>query len=141
MRKTLLVAIIFVFAISGISIPSATGATSIAGSTCKKLNSLTHVGGFTYSCVKSGNKLIWKKKSVDHISSSSSSSIDSQETPSSQISSITSSAYKAFDHDACRKPHSNIAMNYLIGPSYKSDMVSQQKKLLEQAASCLNEYF
>ena len=32
-----------------------------AGSTCTKLNSTTTVGGYRFTCIKSGKKLVWSK--------------------------------------------------------------------------------
>ena len=58
MRKTALVAIL----ISALLMPvSAQGATAKAGAKCTKLKSTQVVKGKKFTCIKSGNKLVWNK--------------------------------------------------------------------------------
>jgi len=57
MRKLL----IAVIALSIIGCAPADAATVKAGAKCTKLNATTTVNGFKYTCLKSGNKLVWSK--------------------------------------------------------------------------------
>ena len=57
MRKVLAVLI----ALSLLGIAPANAATVKAGTKCNKLKATTTVKGMKYTCIKSGNKLVWSK--------------------------------------------------------------------------------
>ena len=57
MRKVLVVLI----AVSLLGIASANAATVKAGTKCSKHKATTTVKGMKYTCIKSGNKLVWSK--------------------------------------------------------------------------------
>ena len=57
MRKVLAVLI----AVSLLGIAPASAATVKAGTKCNKLKATTTVNGMKYTCIKSGNKLVWSK--------------------------------------------------------------------------------
>ena len=44
-----------------ISAPLTASAAVKAGGACTKLNSTTTVGGYKFTCIKSGKKLVWSK--------------------------------------------------------------------------------
>ena len=57
MRKVLAVLI----AVSLLGVTPANAATVKAGTKCNKLKATTTVNGMKYTCIKSGNKLVWSK--------------------------------------------------------------------------------
>ena len=57
MRKVLAVLI----AVSLLGVAPASAATVKAGTKCNKLKATTTVNGMKYTCIKSGNKLVWSK--------------------------------------------------------------------------------
>ena len=57
MRKVIAVLI----AVSLLGIAPAQAATVKAGTKCSKLKATTTVNGIKYTCIKSGNKLVWSK--------------------------------------------------------------------------------
>jgi hypothetical protein len=57
MRKVLAVLI----AVSLLSVAPVSAATVKAGTKCNKLKATTTVNGMKYTCIKSGNKLVWSK--------------------------------------------------------------------------------
>lgn len=43
------------------ALPAALAATPVAGKSCPKLNSTSTYGGYKFTCIKSGGKLVWSK--------------------------------------------------------------------------------
>jgi hypothetical protein len=64
--------------LSAISMPSQ--AATIAGTKCTKVGTTKTTGGFKYSCIKSGTKLIWNKGTV--IKTTPKPSVSATPTPS-----------------------------------------------------------
>lgn len=61
---------LFLFALCLVPIPQASAVTVKAGASCAKLKAIAIVKGKKFTCVKSGNKLVWDKGVVVKIQNS-----------------------------------------------------------------------
>ena len=81
MRRSTLAVVIALIASLVVFPHSTLAAAPKAGTKCSKLNSKITSGGLTFTCVKSGSKLVWSKgvKETKSASSSNSSNNSSQQ--------------------------------------------------------------
>ena len=100
-----------------------------AGSTCTKLNTTSTSGGYTYTCIKSGKKLVWSKGVKIPTTSSNPAPFANFEDVLSRYKDIKYLALKrAVDAQKSAKS-SQLEISILTGPNTKNCFVNIEKVL------------
>jgi hypothetical protein len=105
------------------------------GATCKREGEIAHMPSGALICSKVGKVLKYVKYTLNPAGPVSG------VVPDKVVDPTVLKTYNAYNHAACKSGHPNFTANYLSSPTYKSEMVSKQKVLFEQAMSCYSGYF
>ena len=119
--------IVLVLAITGASMPQAISAVK-AGSSCKKQGELITVSNRTYTCVKSGKKLVWDKGfafSKDY----------------SIYLATKQKAYKNIRDAADQGDSSKINLIYHIGADFPSQILELYRNQVQYSANLFGTFF
>ena len=140
MRKIL---IVFVSTIALISASPVSKAAPTPWSSCSSLDAKVSIGGMPYHCIKTARGNFAYAPADVPSGTAAPDSGQSGARPQAvdtKVDPMVMMAYNAYDHKACKGTHPNFSASYLISPTYKTSLVTQQRTLFEQAMACYSAY-
>jgi hypothetical protein len=131
--------ILIALAFLGSSISAPSFAAVKAGGACKKAGATSVALSKTYTCIKSGNKLVWNKgvsKSTSTVPTNIPISIDNLD-----LKGVPQKAYDNVVKVLKSRPRANYEPTKFIGPNVKQARVDQELSGLERAIDLWAPYF
>jgi hypothetical protein len=143
MRRLLIVVMVFV--LTGTTVQAIAAGTPVtAWGACSVLDKKVTISGAPYHCIRTARGNFAYAPAGVPSGSAAPNSGQSGANPQpvdTKVDPMVLKAYNAYDHPACKGSHPNFVATYLISPTYKASLVSQQKGLFEQAMACYSSYF
>jgi len=136
-KKSFGILIALAFLGSSLSVPAF--AAVKAGGACKKAGATSVALSKTYTCIKSGNKLVWNKgvsKSTSTVPTNIPISIDNLD-----LKGVPQKAYDNVVKVLKSRPRANYEPTKFIGPNVKQARVDQELSGLERAIDLWAPYF
>jgi hypothetical protein len=130
MLKKILIAIASFALITSVQTPASHSAIK-AGAACKKIGIKSKVGNKTFTCIKSGKKLVWNKGVKENAPAQRFSVVSIEDLNSKNVYGRSRQEV----NDAIDKSnYVNTYLNFNIGPNQNSSVVSAEKDSLNKAA-------
>jgi hypothetical protein len=133
------IALLIALAFLGTSLSVPAFAAVKAGGACKKAGATSVALSKTYTCIKSGNKLVWNKgvsKSTSTVPTNIPISIDNLD-----LKGVPQKAYDNVVKVLKSRPRANYEPTKFIGPNVKQARVDQELSGLERAIDLWAPYF